>query len=283
MPWFTETDQEAPNFMPVASDILEASPSPPPEAMATSAGAGPTVVALESGPEEGDPFASDKDNEPAGAAVTGPKARGRPSRSASGTPVVSAKKATRTPKSAKATKAVATTSGRKRKAPTPEVEAEDDNESEEAEEDANPTPAKRGRPARAATTVASARLAAKAANKPKRGRPKGTGAATEAVAAKKPASRGRKANGTTETPAEEYEVEKIVDSMIDADTMEHMYRIKWKGYGEEENTWEPKTNLGHALELVKAFDAKKRAAGKSAAAPATSAEPKKRGRPAKRG
>lgn len=52
-------------------------------------------------------------------------------------------------------------------------------------------------------------------------------------------------------------MESIVDSQIDADTMEHMYLIKWKGYADSENTWEPKTNLSHALDLVKAFHAKK--------------------------
>jgi hypothetical protein len=71
-------------------------------------------------------------------------------------------------------------------------------------------------------------------------------------------------------------VEKIVDSQIDADTMEHMYLVKWKGYGDDENTWEPKTNLSHASELVKAFDATKKASG--GAKTASGAEPKKRGR-----
>lgn len=35
-----------------------------------------------------------------------------------------------------------------------------------------------------------------------------------------------------------------------------MYRVKWKGYGLDETTWEPKTNLAHAASLIKAFDAK---------------------------
>lgn len=34
-----------------------------------------------------------------------------------------------------------------------------------------------------------------------------------------------------------------------------MYRVKWKGYGEDEATWEPKTNLEHAHALITAFDA----------------------------
>lgn len=47
-----------------------------------------------------------------------------------------------------------------------------------------------------------------------------------------------------------------MESVIDADTLEHMYRVKWKGYGLNEATWEPKTNLEHAAALIKAFDAK---------------------------
>jgi hypothetical protein len=86
---------------------------------------------------------------------------------------------------------------------------------------------------------------------------------------KKSSGRGRKAASNGETPAGEYEVEKIVDSQIDADTMEHMYLVKWKGYGDDENTWEPKTNLSHAPDLVKAFDAKKKAAGRTKTAAST--------------
>lgn len=37
-----------------------------------------------------------------------------------------------------------------------------------------------------------------------------------------------------------------------------MYRVKWKGYGLGEATWEPKTNLAHAAALIKDFDAKQR-------------------------
>lgn len=57
-------------------------------------------------------------------------------------------------------------------------------------------------------------------------------------------------------PKGEYEVEEILESVIDADTFEHMYRVKWKGYGLEEATWEPKTNLAHAAALIKDFDTK---------------------------
>ncbi|KAL2165380.1 hypothetical protein VTH06DRAFT_678 [Thermothelomyces fergusii] len=126
---------------------------------------------------------------------------------------------------------------------------------------------KRGRPARSARVSASARLAAAAAaNKRARGRPR-----SSTTAAEKPAKRGRPARkddddddaaaaADGETAADEFEVEEIVDSAIDADTMEHMYLVKWKGYPASENTWEPKKNLGGALDLVREFEAAKKKA-----------------------
>ena len=50
---------------------------------------------------------------------------------------------------------------------------------------------------------------------------------------------------------EEYEVEAIVDSKRETDGW--YYRVKWKGYGPEENTWEPLSNLTHAQDLVSEF------------------------------
>lgn len=79
--------------------------------------------------------------------------------------------------------------------------------------------------------------------------------------------------------ADEYEVEDIVDSAIDADTMEHMYCVKWKNYPDSQNTWEPKKNLKGSLDLVRKFDAKKKkaeaeeGAKKAASAKKTAAAP----------
>lgn len=123
------------------------------------------------------------------------------------------------------------------------------------------------------------------------GRPKST--------AIKPASAPSKSKDakTTAVPKGEYEVEAILDSAIDADTLAHMYQVKWKGYPVSEATWEPKTNLAHAAELLRAFDAKKdkrvrapNGTAKSSKAPKTAkaepgpeakatAAPKKSGRP----
>lgn len=88
-------------------------------------------------------------------------------------------------------------------------------------------------------------------------------------------------------PAGEYEVESIADSIIDADTMEHMYLVKWKNYPASDNTWEPKKNLKGPLDLVRKFDAAKKkaeaaeaakkAATKKAAAPASKERSARRG------
>jgi hypothetical protein len=53
---------------------------------------------------------------------------------------------------------------------------------------------------------------------------------------------------------EEYEVEEIVDSERRQDGW--YYRVKWKGYGPESNTWEPKANLEHAESILKKYHQK---------------------------
>jgi hypothetical protein len=53
---------------------------------------------------------------------------------------------------------------------------------------------------------------------------------------------------------EEYEVEEIVDSEQCPEGW--FYRVKWKGYGPESNTWEPKTNLKHTKDILKKYHQK---------------------------
>jgi hypothetical protein len=53
---------------------------------------------------------------------------------------------------------------------------------------------------------------------------------------------------------EEYEVEEIIDSERRPDGW--YYQIKWKGYGPESNTWEPKANLEHAEDTLKKYHQK---------------------------
>ncbi|KAK4100671.1 hypothetical protein N658DRAFT_497119 [Parathielavia hyrcaniae] len=178
------------------------------------------------------------------------KKRGGPSLSTPATPAKSG--VSKTPRSTKST-AAPKSAGRstgKRKVVEAEAEPEED--------EVKPTPAKsRGRPGRPAASSASARLAAKAASKPTRGRPKSTTAA--AKPAKKAGRSKASTNGTQDEDGDdEFEVEEIVDSAIDADSMEHMYLVKWKNYSASDNTWEPKKNLKGSLDLVRKFDAKKK-------------------------
>ena len=71
--------------------------------------------------------------------------------------------------------------------------------------------------------------------------------------------RGNKVNGLTPPPPEpvtiegkeEYKVDHIRDSKLFGRTLK--YLMRWKGYGEGEDTWEPASNLAHAQDLVKVF------------------------------
>ena len=51
---------------------------------------------------------------------------------------------------------------------------------------------------------------------------------------------------------EEYEVEKVVNHRHSGRSRTLQYLIKWKGYPEADNTWEPADQV-HALELIKAY------------------------------
>jgi hypothetical protein len=50
---------------------------------------------------------------------------------------------------------------------------------------------------------------------------------------------------------EEWEVEKVIKTRKKGREIE--FKIKWKGFGEEENTWEPLKNLGNSLETIGFF------------------------------
>lgn len=69
---------------------------------------------------------------------------------------------------------------------------------------------------------------------------------------------------------------------MDRVTKQVLFLVKWKGYGEEDNTWEPRTNLTNAKELLKEYEATKKKEEKAAKAAKKGTASAKKSAPAKK-
>ncbi|XP_034489625.1 M-phase phosphoprotein 8 [Drosophila innubila] len=68
-------------------------------------------------------------------------------------------------------------------------------------------------------------------------------AVTKKMSASVKSGRGRKPGRKVESdPEKEWAVERIMD-FVDDDENGRLYRIRWKGFGAKEDTWEPESNL----------------------------------------
>ncbi|EWS72881.1 programmed DNA degradation protein (macronuclear) [Tetrahymena thermophila SB210] len=55
---------------------------------------------------------------------------------------------------------------------------------------------------------------------------------------------------------QEYEVEKIIKTKYDDQLRTNLYLVKWKGYADHLNTWEPEWNLENSKEILNDFKKK---------------------------
>ncbi|PHH89767.1 hypothetical protein CDD83_5303 [Cordyceps sp. RAO-2017] len=74
-----------------------------------------------------------------------------------------------------------------------------------------------------------------------------------------PRTKSRRTAGKTVAggkAGKEWEIERIIDSRIEAGTLRHFYLVKWKGFEAKQNTWEPKSNLTNCAAAIAAYEKK---------------------------
>lgn len=84
----------------------------------------------------------------------------------------------------------------------------------------------------------------------------------EKPAKRTPGKRGRPRLPKAADAGPSWEVEAILEDAIDADSLQHMYLVKWKGYDDSDNTWEPKYNLAGSQDLLDSYEKQKQRPGK---------------------
>jgi hypothetical protein len=57
-----------------------------------------------------------------------------------------------------------------------------------------------------------------------------------------------------DSPHEEWEIEDVLRSRVTGKNKRKEWRIKWKGFGSEHNTWEPLENLSNAADKIQEFE-----------------------------
>ncbi|KAF8755364.1 hypothetical protein RHS01_05226 [Rhizoctonia solani] len=72
---------------------------------------------------------------------------------------------------------------------------------------------------------------------------------------------------------EEYEVEGITDA--EERNGKWFFRVKWKGYGSEENTWEPRENLKNAEKILEKYEKEMKKKALGAARPLKGGQPRR--------
>ncbi|GAA6023120.1 hypothetical protein JCM8202_004680 [Rhodotorula sphaerocarpa] len=80
---------------------------------------------------------------------------------------------------------------------------------------------------------------------------------SEQRAQRAPPSPGSASGSSDEEDSEVYEVEAIRASRWDGDAGAKRYFVKWKGWPEDQCTWEPEENLDNCPEIVRAYERKK--------------------------